>query len=84
MIEILSPQWYRVGDRGDAVAGFLNPVECDRDDLKVYIGQKVLVEGHEYTIKAVESFAVQRQRKGWNLGFLLVEPRHIDAGEKHG
>lgn len=75
MIEIHDPQWYSVFGRGDAVAGFKNPEECNRDDLKVYIGQKVLIDGHEYTIKGVESFAVERQRKGWDLGFLLAEPR---------
>jgi hypothetical protein len=69
MLEILHVEWFHTVH--GAVVSFPNPLAGTRDEInKRYRGQRVLIEGNEYTVKGVETFAVERQSRGetipWN------------------
>ena len=83
MIELPPVEWFHIKDRGDVVS-FPNPLADTRNEVtERYMNQIVLIEGHEYTVIGVETFAVESQPVGRAIGLLLKEPRFkSDRGEK--
>lgn len=75
MIELPPVEWFHIKDRGDVVS-FPNPLAGTRNEVtERYMNQIVLIEGHEYTVIGVETFAVESQPVGRAIGLLLKEPR---------
>lgn len=62
--------WFHLSCRGDVAAVTLFR-DCLRSEMLTLFA-RVRIDGKEYAIKGVETFAVEQQRKGWPIG-LLVE-----------
>jgi hypothetical protein len=63
--------WFHLNGRGDVAVVTLDR-DCQRSEMLTLFA-RVRIDGNEYTVKGIESFAVEQQRKGWTIG-LLVEP----------
>lgn len=62
---------YQIRDRGTVIAVELDE-ESDRDALtERLVGKLVDIDGRRYICQAVESFAIQRLRKGSRIGILV-------------
>lgn len=77
MREFKALDWYHLKGRGD-VACVLNDEDFENDGRHHMIDEKVLIDGHVYTVKGVETFAILHIRKGSSIGLLLAEPRRTD------
>lgn len=68
--------WFHLKGRGD-IACVLNDQDFDNDGSFHMVGEKVLIDGHVYTVKGVETWCILHIGKGQPIGLLLAEPREV-------
>jgi hypothetical protein len=72
-------EWFHIKDRGDVVS-FPNPIAGNRKEVyDRYMGKQVMIDGHTYTVKGIELFAVENHPVGRAIGLLLDEPRFASS-----
>lgn len=73
MRELKATDWYEIKGRGKVAV--IDQMPEDEYDPNNFEGQTVLIDGKQYTVAGVESFAIGRSREHpYRLGFgLLVQ-----------
>jgi hypothetical protein len=71
MREFKAENWWRAIGRGD-VASVINDEDFEKDECHLF-GEKVLIDGHVYTVKGVEAHCLQTIRKGSPISLLVAE-----------
>lgn len=69
-------EWYHLKDRGDVASVTLNR-NCERNRL-LETFRRVVIDGQEYTVLGVESWALSTIRKGQKIGLLVVGGRRTN------
>jgi hypothetical protein len=81
--------WFHVGKR--QCVGVILDRDCHREELLKLFG-RVIVDGVEYEVEGIDSYAVPCQRKGWAIGLMIkgerksleepaARPVHVECGE---
>ncbi len=74
VIKFAAESEFHINGRGRVFTG-LNPETCTRDQLSErYVGKIVEINGTEWLVVGVESFAVEHQPKGQFIGLLVKKP----------